>query len=132
MHPAFKGNKVRLDKWLWAARFYKTRGLAKAAIDGGRVHCAGQRVKASKEIAVGDSLTISRGVDKLELAVTALTDQRRGAPEAALLYEETAESQQRRTERVAERRAGMIGFTPGTGKPTKKDRRQLNRLRRGS
>ena len=84
--------KVRLDKWLWAARFFKTRSLAKAAIEGGKVHCAGQRVKVSREIAVGDELTIRQGFDKRDVRVMALSEQRLGAAEAALLYEETAAS----------------------------------------
>lgn len=121
--------KVRLDKWLWAARFFKTRSMAKTAIDGGKVHCGGQRVKAAKEITVGETLTIRRGLDKLEVVVTALSEQRRGAPEAAELYAETPESAARRTERAAQRKAGATGFIPGERKPTKKERRQLNRLK---
>ena len=81
MTNAFTEDKVRLDKWLWAARFFKTRRLAKAAIDGGKVRCAGQRVKAGKEIAVGDSLTIRQGIAEKDVRVTALSDQRRGAVE---------------------------------------------------
>ena len=84
--------KTRLDKWLWAARFFKTRSLAKAAIDGGKVHLAGQRVKVSKEITIGDTLQIRQGFDEKVVLVRELSDQRRGAPEAQLLYEETADS----------------------------------------
>ena len=73
--------KLRLDKWLWAARFFKTRSLAKQAIEGGKVHFAGQRVKVSKEISVGDLLSIRQGFDAREVTVCALSDQRRGAPE---------------------------------------------------
>jgi ribosome-associated heat shock protein Hsp15 len=121
--------KVRLDKWLWAARFFKTRRLAKLAIDGGKVHCAGQRVKAAKEIAVGEMLTISQGIDEKEVRVTALSDQRRGAPEAALLYEETSASQALRATRAAERKAGSRGFVPSDHKPSKKERRQIHRFK---
>jgi len=129
MTKVFSQEKVRLDKWLWAARFFKTRGLAKKAIEGGKVRCAGQRVKVSREIAVGDSLTIRQGFEEKELRVTALSEQRRGAPEAALLYEESAESAARREERAAERKAGSGGFVPSDHKPSKKERRQMQRFR---
>ena len=121
--------KMRLDKWLWAARFFKTRSMAKAAIEGGKVHCAGQRVKVAKEIAVGERLTIRQGFDKREVDVLALSEQRRGAAQAALLYEETAASRAAREHRAAERRAGAAGFKPADHKPTKKERRQLQKLK---
>ena len=82
-------NKVRIDKWLWAARFFKTRTLAKQAIEGGKVHCDQQRVKASKEVVIGTQLTIRQGWDEKTVTITALSEQRRGAPEAAKLFEET-------------------------------------------
>jgi len=123
-----KEDKVRLDKWLWAARFFKTRRLAKAAIDGGKVHCAGQRVKAAKEISVGEMLTIRQGIDEKDVRVTMLSDQRRGAPEAALLYEETAASKTLREKRVADRKAGFGGFSPSDHKPSKKERRQIHKF----
>ena len=72
--------KLRLDKWLWAARFFKTRSLAKSAIEGGKVHCGGERCKASKEIRVGDQLQIRQGFDQRSVEVLQLSDQRRGAP----------------------------------------------------
>jgi ribosome-associated heat shock protein Hsp15 len=128
MNNFFKQDKVRLDKWLWAARFFKTRRLAKAAIDGGKVQCAGQRVKAAKEISVGDRLTISQGFDDKEVLITALSDQRRGAPEAATLYEETAASIALREQHAAERKAGSGGFVPSDHKPSKKERRQIHRF----
>ena len=84
--------RVRLDRWLWAARFYKTRSLAKAAIEGGKVRCDGQRVKASKEISVGLTLTVRRGMDEQVVIVSGLSEQRRGAREAAQLYTETEAS----------------------------------------
>jgi ribosome-associated heat shock protein Hsp15 len=130
MTHSFTAEKVRLDKWLWAARFFKTRHLAKQAIDGGKVHCLGQRVKASKEIAVGEALTIRQGFDIKEVQVTALSDQRRGAPEAELLYAETAASKARREKLAAERKAGAGGFMPSDHKPSKKERRQINRFRK--
>ena len=128
MNKPYTKDKVRLDKWLWAARFFKTRRLAKEAIDGGKVHCAGQRVKAAKEIAVGETLTIRQGFEAKEVQVTALSDQRRGAPEAALLYEETATSIALRKERAADRKAGAGGFVPSDHKPSKKERRQIHKF----
>ena len=124
-------NKVRLDKWLWAARFFKTRGLAKKAIEGGKVHAGGQRMKVAREIAVGDALTIRQSFDKREVVVTALSEHRRGAAEAALLYKETEDSLAARAERAANRKAGSAGFKPGDHKPSKKERRQMERFRQG-
>ena len=123
-------SKVRLDKWLWAARFFKTRSLAKQAIEGGKVHCDGQRVKAAKEISVGDMLSIRQDLDEKLVLVTALSDQRRGAPEAALLYQETDESKTLREKRAAERKAGMASFIASDTKPDKKARRQIHRFQR--
>jgi ribosome-associated heat shock protein Hsp15 len=128
LSKSFTKSKVRLDKWLWAARFFKTRRLAKEAIDGGKVHCAGQRVKAAKEIAVGETLTIRQGIAEKDVLVTALSDQRRGAPEAALLYEETAASKALRDKRAADRKAGSAGFMPSDHKPSKKQRRQIHKF----
>src|SRR6187402_2703438 len=99
MFKPYEAEKVRLDKWLWAARFFKTRSLAKQAIDGGKIHCDGQRVKASKEISTGINLTIRQGLEEKTVLVTALSDQRRGAPEAALLYTETEASLAEREKR---------------------------------
>jgi ribosome-associated heat shock protein Hsp15 len=128
LSKSFTKSKVRLDKWLWAARFFKTRRLAKEAIDGGKVHCAGQRVKAAKEIAVGETLTIRQGIAEKDVLVMALSDQRRGAPEAALLYEETAASIALRDKRAADRKAGSAGFMPSDHKPSKKERRQIHKF----
>jgi len=121
--------KVRLDKWLWAARFFKTRSLAKAAIEGGKVHCGGQRVKVAKEIGVGDALTVRRGFDKLEVQVLALSERRGSAAAAALLYVETAASRAAREQRAADRKAALAGFRPSDHKPSKKERRQLQRIK---
>lgn len=127
--PASNTNRIRLDKWLWAARFFKTRNMAKQAIEGGKVHCGGQRVKVAKEITVGDELTIRQGFDRKEVRVLALSDQRRGAAEAALLYEETGGSVAAREQRAAERKAGAAGFRPSEHKPSKKERRQIDKFR---
>lgn len=123
--------KTRLDKWLWAARFFKTRSLAKAAIEGGKVHCGGQRVKVAKEIAVGETLSIRQGFDTREVLVTALAEQRRGAAEAALLYSETEASKAAREKRAAQRKAGSAGFKPSDHKPSKKERRQMHKFKAG-
>ena len=124
--------RLRLDKWLWAARFFKTRSLAKAAIEGGKVHLGGQRVKVSREIQVGDTLQIRQGWDERVVEVLALSDQRRGAPEAQSLYRETDDSIAKREAAAAARKAagGMID-RPAT-RPTKKQRRQIHRFKQES
>lgn len=117
-------DKVRLDKWLWAARFYKTRSLAKEAIDGGKVHCRGERCKPGKEPKVGEEYVVRTGFDERTVVVKALSMVRRGAAEAQLLYEETAESVKRREDAAALRKAGALSVQTD-GRPTKKQRRQL-------
>lgn len=117
-------DKVRLDKWLWAARFYKTRALAKAAIESGKVHCRGERCKPGKEPRIGDELQIRAGFDERTVVVQALSIVRRGAPEAQTLYAETEQSLARREQAAAQRKAGALGVETD-GKPTKKQRRQL-------
>ena len=121
--------KIRLDKWLWAARFFKTRSLAKKAIEGGKVHHQGQRVKVSKEIVVGDILQLRQGWDEKTITVLTLSNQRRGAPEAALLYQETEESITQREARAAERKAHNAALGHPVKRPTKKQRRQIHRFR---
>ena len=122
--------KVRLDKWLWAARFFKTRSLAKQAIDGGKVQCDGQRAKASKEIMIDAILTIRQGWETKEVLVINLSDQRRGAPEAALLYEETPASIEQRKVNTEQRRVLQSASGLQTeGRPNKKQRRQIHRFR---
>ncbi len=123
-------DKVRIDKWLWAARFFKTRNMAKEAIDGGKVHCDGQRVKPSKEAVVGLELTIRQNWDEKTVVIKALSDQRRGAPEAALLYEETESSIALREKRAAERKAGLGSFIVSDHRPNKKERRHIHRFQR--
>ncbi len=122
--------KVRLDKWLWAARFFKTRSLAKQAIEGGKVQCDGQRVKASKEIMTDTIVDIRQGWDTKEVVVTQLSDQRRGAPEAALLFEETPASIEQRKVSAEQRRVLQSASGLQTeGRPNKKQRRQIHRFR---
>jgi len=130
MFKPYLDTKVRLDKWLWAARFFKTRNLAKQAIEGGKVHCDGQRVKAAKEISVGITLGIRQELDEKVVVVKMLSDQRRGAPEAALLYEETEASKALREKRSAERKAGLGSFLVSDHKPNKKERRQIHQFQR--
>lgn len=121
--------KLRIDKWLWAARFFKTRSLAKAAIEGGKVQLDGQRVKVSREICAGDQLRIRQGWDERDIVVMALSDQRRGATEAQTLYLETQESIVRREQSTQARKlaGGMIGHP--AKKPDKRARRQIHRFR---
>jgi len=120
--------KVRVDKWLWAARFFKTRAKAKEAIDGGKVHVNGQRTKPSKELVLEDILRITQGYDEKTVIVKTLSDQRRSATIAQELYEETAESQEKRALRAQQRKAAGSHIMT-EGRPSKKDRRQIHRFR---
>lgn len=122
-------SKPRLDKWLWAARFFKTRALAKAAVEGGKVHYAGERCKPSKEPRVGDQLRIRQGYDDRIVVIRAISMTRRGAPEAQLLYEETAQSIRLREQAAAARRAAGPGLAISEQRPTKKQRRQIHRFK---
>lgn len=121
--------RLRVDKWLWAARFFKTRSLAKAAIEGGKVQIGGQRIKVSREISVGEELRIRQGWDERDVIVEALSDQRRGAPEANNLYRETAASIERRQQSTQARKlAGGMIERPAR-RPDKRARRQIHRFR---
>lgn len=120
--------KVRIDKWLWAARFYKTRSLAKQAIEGGKVHADGQRVKPSKDIAVDQIITLRQGWDEKTVVVLALSDQRRGAEQAATLYRETEQSVAARQALAAQRKAQAGGHSQHERRPTKKQRRQIHQF----
>jgi ribosome-associated heat shock protein Hsp15 len=121
---------VRVDKWLWAARFFKTRSAAAGAVVGGRVHVNGSRVKAAKDVSVGDVLELTVGTQKRTVRVTALSDRRGPAAVAATLYEETPESIRAREQAALERRlARPLGAELGE-RPTKRDRRRLEALRR--
>lgn len=121
--------RVRVDKWLWAARFFKTRSLAKAAIEGGKVHCNGERCKCSRELEIGYELTIRQGLDERTVVVKALEEQRRGAPEAARLYEETADSIATRERLGAERKAQTAMLEGPSRRPSKQDRRHIHRFK---
>ena len=122
-------SKVRVDKWLWAARFFKTRSLAKTAIEGGKVLLAGQKVKVSREVAPGDMLRIRQGWDEREVKVIATSEQRRAAPIAQSLYEETEASIERRS-RAAEARQAAGTLARPSQRPGKHERKALERLRK--
>jgi ribosome-associated heat shock protein Hsp15 len=122
-------DSVRIDKWLWAARFYKTRSQAKQAIESGKVKMDGQRVKASKDLVCGLFLTIKIGWDDKEIEVLALSDVRRGASEAQCLYQETTASIERRAQRSAERDVLRSFEISPAQRPTKKQRRQIHKFR---
>jgi len=119
---------VRLDVWLWAARFYKTRALAKDAVTLGKVELGGQRAKPSRTVRVGDALLVQRGEERFEIAVRGLSDQRGPASVAQALYEESPESQQRRAEARALRAAQRTGYRPPETKPDKRARRLIQAL----
>ena len=121
-------HKIRLDKWLWAARFFKTRALAKGAIEGGKVHYEGQRCKVSKTVDVGAKLTIRQGFDEKIVMIKALSEQRRGAPEARLLYEETPESIKARMDKAEYRKVVKASQAAPDHKPNKKERRDMRRF----
>jgi ribosome-associated heat shock protein Hsp15 len=122
--------RVRVDKWLWAARFYKTRSAAGEAVLGGRVHVNGERVKPSKQLTVGDTVEITIRALKRTLHVTDLRDKRGPAATAATLYTETAESIRAREEDALQRRLAKPAGADLGARPTKLDRRRLDALRR--
>ncbi|MFG6668584.1 RNA-binding S4 domain-containing protein [Halomonas sp. HNIBRBA4712] len=121
---------VRLDKWLWAARFFKTRALAKKAIEGGKVQYDGDRVKTSKNVEVGAVIRVPQGWDIYEVEVVKLSDQRRGAPEAQTLYAETEQSQTRRESERETRRLNNEMMQHPLKRPDKKQRREIQRFQR--
>ena len=119
----------RIDKWLWAARFFKTRSAAAAAVSGGKVELAGARIKPSRRVRVGDELRILRGVVEFRVHVRGLCAQRRPAVEAQTLYEETEESRAARTAEQARRAQAEQRRNQRLGRPDKRDRRTLARLK---
>ena len=120
----------RIDKWLWAARFFKTRSLAAQAVSGGKVDIDGARVKPARRIRAGERLTIRRGAMQWVVVVQGLNRERRPAREAAVLYEETPESRAARSSEEARRRQAQARRERGLGRPTKRDRRELDRVKR--
>ena len=131
-HSQPEAVRMRIDKWLWAARFYRTRNLAKEAIESGRVHYGGSRVKTSKEIAVGDELQIRQGsataMTEKTVIVEALSIQRGNANSAQVLYSETEESEERRAYYAEQRK--LANLARPDNKPNKKERRDLQRFRK--
>ena len=122
-------DRVRLDKWLWAARFYKTRGLAADAIDGGKVEVNGARAKRAKMVQLGDEVRIRQTPFEHVVLVRGVSERRGPASVAATLYEETAESKAKR-EALATQIRSMPADDWDTGRPTKRDRREIERFRR--
>lgn len=120
-----KTDNMRIDKWLWCARFYKTRSLASDAIKGGKVLVNGDRVKPSKTIEAGDVLRIRKGAFHYEISVTQLAKGRKSAADASRLYEESTGSLQKREELAAQLKANTANTPRTRGRPTKRDRREL-------
>ena len=121
--------KVRLDIWLWAARFFKTRSLCKQAIDGGKVDINGNKGKASKLITISDIISVSRGQEKISVAVVALAEKRGPASIATQLYEETEESVTAREKQAEIRQLNQASHNPPKQRPDKKQRRQIHRFK---
>ena len=120
---------VRLDKWLWAARFYKTRALAREMIEGGKVHYNGQRSKPSKIVELNAELTLRQGNDERTVVITAVTDQRRPATEAQALYAETAASIDKREKTALARKMNALTMPHPDRRPDKKERRDLMKFK---
>lgn len=122
---------IRLDKWLWAARFFKTRKLAADAVTGGKVHLNGQRTKPGKEVKSGSKIFISKDKYTWDITVIGINQQRRPAKEAVLLYEESAESHQKRQEQIILQKQERELFDPQRERrPNKKQRRQIHRFKK--
>ncbi|MCH6483738.1 RNA-binding S4 domain-containing protein [Pseudoxanthomonas sp. LH2527] len=119
---------VRLDLWLWAARFFKTRSLAKQAIETGKVDAAGQRAKSSRAVRVGDTLVVTRGDDVFEIEVRALSDKRGPAAVAQQLYRESEDARARRLAALAARQAERAGYQAPQSRPDKRARRLIRAL----
>jgi len=124
---------IRLDKWLWAARFFKTRKLAAEAISGGKVHVNSQRAKPGKEVKAGTALSISKDNYRWDITIIAINGQRRSAKDAVLLYEESAESRAKREQQIIQNREQreLFDFSGRDHKPNKKDRRLIHRFKQG-
>ncbi|NRG22296.1 ribosome-associated heat shock protein Hsp15 [Klebsiella michiganensis] len=122
---------VRLDKWLWAARIYKTRALAREMIEGGKVHYNGQRSKPGKVVELNATLLLRQGNDERTIVVKGITEQRRPASEAVVLYEETAESIEKREKMALARKMNALTMPHPDRRPDKKERRDLMRFKHG-
>jgi ribosome-associated heat shock protein Hsp15 len=119
---------VRLDQWLWAARFFKTRSLAKQAIENGKIEVGGQRAKASRTLRIGDALRVVRGLEVYDIVVAEVSDRRGSASVAQTLYVESEASKARRLESAAAARAARAGYMPPESKPDKRARRLIRAL----
>ncbi|WP_330984998.1 MULTISPECIES: ribosome-associated heat shock protein Hsp15 [Enterobacterales] len=122
---------VRLDKWLWAARFYKTRAMAREMVEGGKVHYNGQRSKPGKVMELNATLTLRQGNDERTVMVKSISEQRRPASEAVLMYEETAESIEKREKMAVARKLNALTMPHPDRRPDKKERRDLMRFKHG-
>lgn len=120
---------VRVDRWLWAARFFKTRSLAKTAVEGGKVHVDGQRIKPAKDIRIGQSVKINRGTSETTVVVAELSQHRGPAPVAQQLYNETQESIEQRELMSSRRRMERAGLQVPSTRPSKKERRDLRKFK---
>lgn len=128
--PHDDASTMRIDKWLWAARFFKTRAIAADAVDGGKVHLNGERVKRAKNIRVGDEVQIRQAPYEHRVVVLDLSERRGPATEAATLYEERPESIAQRERLQAQRRLEATRVEHDAGRPNKRERRQIDELRR--
>ena len=124
-----ENSSTRLDKWLWAARFYKTRAIAKQMIDGGKVFYNGQRTKSGKAVSLGDIIKVRQGFEEKEVEVIALADKRRDATFAATLYNETSTSLESREKNALARKQGVLLSPASEGKPDKKQRRKIREFK---
>ncbi|KFZ31331.1 hypothetical protein IDSA_00940 [Pseudidiomarina salinarum] len=122
-------DNVRLDKWLWAARFFKTRSLARQVVQAGKVQVDAQKAKPAKTITVGQQIKLPRGYDVMDVEVLELSEQRRGAPEAEKLYRETEESAERRAKAAELRKMNALLSPHPDHKPDKRERRQLMKFK---
>ncbi len=126
-------DSIRIDKWLWAARFFKTRKLAAEAVSGGKVHVNGQRCKPSKEVKTGARLTISKDQYNWDITIKGINKHRRPASEAVLLYEEDAQSIAKRKQLITQykQQQALLDHSERERKPNKKQRRQIHRFKQG-
>lgn len=129
-HAPLRTEPVRVDKWLWAARFFKTRSLAAEAVDGGKVHVNGDRAKPAKAVKPGDEVRLRLGPYEHVVIVRGTSERRGPAPEAQRLYEETAASREVREKLHWQLTKAAPAMEPAPGRPTKQDRRALERFRR--
>lgn len=131
-HDATSLDSIRIDKWLWTARFFKTRSLAAEAVSGGKIHVEKQRVKPSKEIKIGANLQIHKEGFEWSVTVTGIAKQRVSAKDTVFLYEESVESIEKRQKQVLQRREErqFLGFHEPEHKPNKKDRRLIHQFKR--